>query len=576
MGVGWSLEGLSAISRCPKTKAQDGYGRGVGWGNGGDAFCLDGQRLTAISGEYGHNGTEYRTEIDTFTKIVSVGQTGPAGNPESFIAYTKAGDTLFYGMSKDSSMYFGLGTQPRKYKWAVKLIVDRSFNAIVVNYGTFILPLLSGSCSTCNTEEIWPKSISYGGQVSPVGGVPMDREVRFIYTRDRPDPLVGYTSPGIRVSRSRLLERVETYVESTLVRSYDLSYEEAPVPQPPGGAHVQGESRLIAIAECAQDKISLANVQMQCAAPTTFEYGYEEGFHDPPLVVNLGAGISQSSPHAPIVVARGDVTGDGLDDLLFRPNGAANTTAIARATGNRSAPLATLPSPKDRDLSALGAMAVRDHNGDGKQDLLGQSPQFVEANQARFDLLVSSFGSFVNDSVSIPLRVSNAVTDRYAAVDVDGDDHEDFLVCSPSGDLSYFPRVGIPGGLYFDLPEHGDCSFLVRHPQTLDVDGDGVPNLVAVRDNDWAFLRHQAPLGWESFEIAATEFNLGAGRLKFGDVNGDGLTDVIELGNPSAIFVDVPADVILHINTGGGRVRTTGHTDEGYGPSLRRSTVRRL
>ena len=46
MGIGWSIGGLSTISRCPKTVAQDGVAEPVQLDED-DAFCLDGQRLIA-------------------------------------------------------------------------------------------------------------------------------------------------------------------------------------------------------------------------------------------------------------------------------------------------------------------------------------------------------------------------------------------------------------------------------------------------------------------------------------------------------------------------------------------------
>src|SRR5262245_43843546 len=58
LGVGWQLEGLSAITRCPRTVAQDGVRRGIKY-DSSDRYCLDGQRLVAVAGSYGENGTEY-------------------------------------------------------------------------------------------------------------------------------------------------------------------------------------------------------------------------------------------------------------------------------------------------------------------------------------------------------------------------------------------------------------------------------------------------------------------------------------------------------------------------------------
>ena len=72
LGVGWQLSGLSAITRCPKTYAQDGVKEGIKL-DITDRYCLDGQRLVPVDGNYanyGKDGKEYRTEINSFAKIV--------------------------------------------------------------------------------------------------------------------------------------------------------------------------------------------------------------------------------------------------------------------------------------------------------------------------------------------------------------------------------------------------------------------------------------------------------------------------------------------------------------------------
>lgn len=85
LGVGWSISGLPVIDRCGKTIAQDGVPGGVNL-DSGDRFCMDGARLMAVSGSYGAAGTEYRTEVDKFVKVVSYGSVG--GGPQYFIAQT--------------------------------------------------------------------------------------------------------------------------------------------------------------------------------------------------------------------------------------------------------------------------------------------------------------------------------------------------------------------------------------------------------------------------------------------------------------------------------------------------------
>ena len=51
VGVGWALSGLSAITRCDKTFAQDGQASPVQL-QASDGYCLDGQRLRLVSGAY--------------------------------------------------------------------------------------------------------------------------------------------------------------------------------------------------------------------------------------------------------------------------------------------------------------------------------------------------------------------------------------------------------------------------------------------------------------------------------------------------------------------------------------------
>src|SRR4029077_17562705 len=99
VGVGWSLLGLLSIGRCPKTVVQDGVSGAVTFANT-DRFCLDGQRLVAISGTYGADGTEYRTEVDGFSRIISHGTAG--NGPAWFEVHTKSGQIMQFGNTTDS------------------------------------------------------------------------------------------------------------------------------------------------------------------------------------------------------------------------------------------------------------------------------------------------------------------------------------------------------------------------------------------------------------------------------------------------------------------------------------------
>ncbi len=98
MGVGWSVAGLSSNSRCPTDLYYDGDPANGGVGVDGvdydanDKFCLNGERLVAVNGTYGADGTEYRNSFEEFSKTVSYGQAG--GGPARFKVWKKNGDMI--------------------------------------------------------------------------------------------------------------------------------------------------------------------------------------------------------------------------------------------------------------------------------------------------------------------------------------------------------------------------------------------------------------------------------------------------------------------------------------------------
>ena len=83
LGAGWSLGGMSAITRGPKDKFVDGIPDAIKFNDGGstvltdqDALYLDGQRLIPVRGPKGSGPdrqVEYRKANDDFTEIVQFG-----------------------------------------------------------------------------------------------------------------------------------------------------------------------------------------------------------------------------------------------------------------------------------------------------------------------------------------------------------------------------------------------------------------------------------------------------------------------------------------------------------------------
>jgi hypothetical protein len=98
LGIGWSLVGLSSITRCNRTYAQDGAPAPVTL-TYNDVFCLDGKRLRLTSSEqlntYGQDGTTYQTEVADFSNVTAHSAAG--NGPAYFTVRRKDGLTYEYG-----------------------------------------------------------------------------------------------------------------------------------------------------------------------------------------------------------------------------------------------------------------------------------------------------------------------------------------------------------------------------------------------------------------------------------------------------------------------------------------------
>jgi hypothetical protein len=108
MGQGWSIAGLSSISRVAKTQYHDGERSGV-MVNSNDRYALDGQRLMLEDGSNYHDfGATYRTEMESYSHVMSQGlHDGSDFSPDHFIVETKDGKTIEYGTSAGSKRESG-------------------------------------------------------------------------------------------------------------------------------------------------------------------------------------------------------------------------------------------------------------------------------------------------------------------------------------------------------------------------------------------------------------------------------------------------------------------------------------
>ncbi len=199
MGLGWSMGGVSSITRCEQTKATDGPNHkfGVKY-NSDDRFCLDGQRLVVVNGlPYGADGAEYRTEIDTYSKVKSIGTYG--GGPRYFNVYTKSGLRYIYGANSTTFQYTKSGGAMKF--WSVDRIIDTYGNKINFFYK-----------SNYTTGEHYLDKVTYAGNT-----------VQYQY-EGRTDIIKGYQA-GYPALINKRLKNVIVYSGSKEVRRYKITYK---------------------------------------------------------------------------------------------------------------------------------------------------------------------------------------------------------------------------------------------------------------------------------------------------------------------------------------------------------------
>src|SRR5262249_7595456 len=153
---------------------------------------------------------EYRTLIDSFTKVVSFKLPGPAiEGPTSFRAFTKDGRILTFGATTDSLVR---GRNGVHLAWLLNLVEDRAGNTMTIQYTN-----LPGSIPTALSEGtanvVRPSRIGYTGHASETSNEPGNRTVLFSY-QERGDKRISFLQGGMPYSTPVRLSRVTTFVNN--------------------------------------------------------------------------------------------------------------------------------------------------------------------------------------------------------------------------------------------------------------------------------------------------------------------------------------------------------------------------
>ncbi|HEX7046763.1 MAG TPA: SpvB/TcaC N-terminal domain-containing protein, partial [Gammaproteobacteria bacterium] len=504
LGVGWSLSGLSAVTRCPKTIAQDGISLGIQFDDT-DKFCLDGRRIIK-KGSSWSNAIEYRTEIESFQKVTSEAWS-ISTIPDHFEVRDKSGLIRQYGTTQDSRVNVQGSVVPML--WAISRIRDR--------FGNYIAYTYEENSDANGSGEFYPKEIAwYNNQDQLIGRVKLEYGAR-------PDKAAGFIPGGGKTALTKRLEEIKVYAGAELARYYKLQYEQAPA---------SGLSALISAQLCASEN--------QCFPETRFGWKHPGAYPAHLSGINIDDEFMAA-----------DIDGDGLPDWVYWDDGQFIIKFGDHSKGYRATNISVLQDggfcdfafdPGDFDQYAkcvdkyklaIQFSLVGDYDGDGFDDVL--VPQ--AANEHYWLLKSTGENLQLVDSEAIHNDI-----DKYrhledssnVALDINGDGKAEALI--KKFQTLFIERY--EDGVFESSTDTGLAVHFSHRLVPLEANGDGIPDLYIPGDSIGGVLLGTG----ENFEIP---WNRGPRTDKpvMIDANGDGLTDILRKQDEQWA---------LHVNTGDG------------------------
>jgi len=202
-GFGWTISGITSISRSGKNIEKDGELTSVKL-DYSDYYSFNGQRLILESGEYGKDGAQYVTEKFSNIKIKSLGSiVGQIWKgPEYWEVTFEDGSQAWYGGTISGVSSARTPIEYNIVKWR-----DAQGNYILYNY-----------VQTKNVASI--SNIKWGGNENL--NTPAINEITFNYlTRNLSEQ---YYVSGIALTQDRILDNIVMKTNNNPYKKYTIEY----------------------------------------------------------------------------------------------------------------------------------------------------------------------------------------------------------------------------------------------------------------------------------------------------------------------------------------------------------------
>lgn len=472
LGIGWSISGLSAITRTGSDHYHDDVTAPVTYTTM-DHFALDGQRLVPTGNPplpYGDEDAVYDTEQAQFL-FVTTPALELSGEPEYFEVRSKDSMRKRYGFSNNGSdprlinASFGIDA------WLLSNVIDPFGNEIHYEYAL-------------DAGEVRINQINWCGSVA--SQTPGINRIDFVYQL-RADQNIHHAQGGQHQS-NYLLHEIQVIGDNALVRRYRLKYA-------PGDL---GRSYLSEVIEYAWDGTHFNS--------TIFKYG--DG-----AVPSIEITPLEVAPGQKADLMTGDFDGNGKSDLVVSwwsyynpPSGGPQRKIYSSFSVYLDGNLASTPYTHYFPVGSLSQLEgnrgsqgyyFSDLNGDGRDDIV--------ATKISYALGLQKY--------------------RIDAVEIWQSESE---VGAP--DFIHSDDIGIPNAPYNYLyPSNPRQAILIG-----DFTGDGRADLAAfLHDANWnsmhGFLWEHSTWAWtqQSIDVAAANHLGTCESIELINVNGDGKLEVL-------------------------------------------------